>query len=382
MSLDGSGSPARAECESAADSQADTTPQASVQPLPPATERGPRRAAGVGHVGAPPGTVHGMEPTTIETPSWLPLVLSAAALAVSLFALGWQVQKHLLDGARVRVWLDPAMWLPGTVIRTAQSRHGQLTADSSTREVAVECAVVTVVNVGRTPVTISAPGIAYRGERRRWRLRRTLHTITPRLFQLGEGFSGYSTDTKACRLEPYDHALYVFDIHTVLEAAREDRGRDRVVLRGSVAIAALRRSVLTRWKRRWVVPATMATLVGFGPTMPLERLIMLRLARESGSEDRMSDLDYIARVIAAKLVASRDSSESTLELVDEAVKATLANVPFAKHRPPLGIAAFNIAQALDASPERVDWSGAEYELRTFGATPLWQKARGGSSESD
>ncbi|NGN95315.1 hypothetical protein G5C66_21570 [Nocardioides sp. KC13] len=83
------------------------------------------------------------------------LVVSLLSFGAALFALGWQIIKHFLDGGRVRVYLNAAIWEPGVVLATNHSGRMVLknnhSAWSVTRGRALELAQLVVENLGGRP---------------------------------------------------------------------------------------------------------------------------------------------------------------------------------------------------------------------------------------
>ena len=317
------------------------------------------------------------DPTFQEQLWWLPLILSGLAIFVSFIALAWQVRAFLLTGARVHLRLTAAVWYPGFMIRQGESRSGAMPPSDQPEygNVGVECAVLTVENRGRTAVTVSSAGLAYRGERtRRYGLRRSLrrqlHTLSPRMFASRE--LGNETSAKPIRIEPYSSVQYLLDVHTAIAAAREYR-TGRLRLRGHVDQAGRRRNVVSR--RAWSIPKDAQTIVGFGPQMPVERRVMLELARNGDTYVGHGDAEYCARVVAARLADLRRTGEFDVararQLVEGALTAWLTL--YGDEHPIVGLAALNLVTDLESHPERFDWSGAEEDLDRLGTAFHWEK---------
>lgn len=52
-------------------------------------------------------------PSVVGVPvATLALIVASLSLVAALSALGWQIAKHLLDGGRVKVYLNSAVWEP------------------------------------------------------------------------------------------------------------------------------------------------------------------------------------------------------------------------------------------------------------------------------
>lgn len=74
------------------------------------------------------------EPLGVPVSLWA-LGASLLSLLIALSALGWQVAKHFLDGGRVRVYLNTAIWEPEFKLATNHSGRLQLQNDDSARNV-------------------------------------------------------------------------------------------------------------------------------------------------------------------------------------------------------------------------------------------------------
>ncbi|VTR76981.1 hypothetical protein [Cellulomonas hominis] len=299
-------------------------------------------------------------------PVWLPIAISALALGVSLIALGWQIAKHILDGGRVLVQLNPALWDPGHALRTMDSRTGAWRSPGQLKEgrtAGAECAVLVVENAGRTAVTITDPGVAYRGKRPRWFRRRVKRSLTPRMLGPAGDIDKQIQPTAApYRLEPYSRVIYLLDIHSAIDHARANlRPGKRVVMRGKVVVAGRRRAVRSAGKRRWRVPATARSLDRYAPSVPVERAVVLILLRHRvggvGAEPlRVSSLEYASRLIAARLWELRDvhSQRQRVEraLDDEVVRIECGE-PIA-----MNMVTYHLTELLSVEPEALDWTGA------------------------
>lgn len=304
-------------------------------------------------------------------PAWLPLVLSVLALLISVGGLVWAVAKHFLfDGGRVRVTIRPALWDPsGGVVRTDSSNGSFRTdarraVDSIMRLKGVECAELTVDNAGRTAVTIRSVGIAFRGQRPHgWRGRR-LHLVAPGAFANPEGGEHYRKDHEPFRLEPYDRAVFLLDVHSVLEMARKTRPQDRrVVLRGFVDVPGTKRAALSPWRRRWRVPRRAATLQDFSRKVEAEFPIALIFARLSANDaSTQTAMEFAARLVAAGLWAHRD-------VVDAKTRVAMA---FDYDSYPIKLACgpstalhqFYVRELLKSRGAQLSWKGAarQHEL--------------------
>ena len=310
--------------------------------------------------------------------AWAPIAISIVALLVSLSGLTWGILKHFhFDGGRVLVTIRPAIWNPGFSISRMKSSTG---AWRSLREPegrpptkGVECAELVVENAGRTAVTVYGVGFTYKEGRRpsyavesnvpRWLRRRVRHSVSPRLFsQAGEGDQRYRQDHQPFRLEPYDRAVYVLDVHSVIDMAHRDRPTARRTnLRGFAEIAGTRAPAQSAWRQRWRVPREALTLVDFSSTVPAEVPIALVLARHSTPTDaHLSSLEYAARLVAAGLWIHRDVSDP-----EQRVKASFEYAEEIKLAcgPASSMAQYYVRELLVQHGSLLTWEGAQLQHR-------------------
>ncbi|WP_143685383.1 hypothetical protein [Streptomyces sp. 1222.2] len=181
----------------------------------------------------------------------LALIVAGAGFLVSLFTLGWQISKHMLDGGRVRIYLNAATWEPGVKLTT--NNTGQWQMDIGTfGQVAkenIELAQLVVENPGRTAVTIHRPGlsIAMKGKTERF--------IVPRMFKLDDFGSDTATAETVVRIDPYDRITFLLDYWSVIpDHLHVPPGTD-VTVRGSVLVAGHKRPRRSPRSRAWKIPA-------------------------------------------------------------------------------------------------------------------------------
>lgn len=194
----------------------------------------------------------------------LPLVISLLSFAAALAALVWQFTKHVLDGGRVRVYLNAAIWEPEIMLATNRSGRFRLKDDQSAKAVvrgrALEVAQLVVENPGRIPVTVYSPGLAFSGHGK------TKHSVSPRMF----GTDGaYGPDEalldNVVRLEPYGRVTFLLDFWGIMPGILEDTPKGEVVVRGQVNVAGKRRPRgSSRW-RRWRIRTGMYTAIEGSP---------------------------------------------------------------------------------------------------------------------
>lgn len=296
---------------------------------------------------------------------WVPIVISIVALSVSVSTFVWQIIKHVyLDGGRVIVKLRPAIWEPETSLARFDSLDGawRLRADVEQRRGA-ESAELVVENAGRTAVTISSPGIMYRGERVGRHLRRVRHAVSPRTFPEAASCEGQiQPDSRAVRLEPYARAIYLLDVHSVMAMARRHRqGTRTVVLRGSIDVAGRKRPALSPWRRRWRIPRAAVTLVEYADRWPAESAILLILLRQRDREGgHLSMLEFASRLIAARLWEHREVPDPT-ERVEMSVRDP--ETVLACGDIGLIMVKYELAELLRDHDGELTWEGAKLQLQ-------------------
>lgn len=227
------------------------------------------------------------DPLGVPVPVWA-LGVSLLSLLIALGAIGWQVAKHFLDGGRVRVYLNAAIWEPEFKLATNRSGKLQLQDDDSARSVthgrALELAQLVVENPGRTPVTIYSPGLSISGHGKK------NHSLGPRMFSTGETFGPDSavTDT-VVRLDPYARVTFLLDYWSVLPSLLNDAPHDRVYLRGHVGVAGrTKRPQKSSRRLRWRIPRGTYTAIegspSFTPLAVLWREMYVQLPERAKDE--------------------------------------------------------------------------------------------------
>lgn len=230
-----------------------------------------------------------MMPDLLGTPVevWA-LGASLLSLPIALGALGWQVAKHFLDGGRVKVYLNTAIWEPEFKLASNRSGKFQLQDDDSARRVthgrALELAQLVVENPGRIPVTIYSPGLSISGHGKR------NHSLVPRMFSTGEAFGPDSavTDT-VVRLDPYARVTFLLDYWSVVPSLLKDAPKDRVFLRGYVGVAGrTKRPQKSTRRLRWQIERGTYTAIqgppAFTPFAVLWREMYVRLPEHADDE--------------------------------------------------------------------------------------------------
>lgn len=215
-------------------------------------------------------------------------VVSLLSFGAALSALGWQVMKHFLDGGRVKVYLNTAIWEPGVLLATNHSGRMLLknnhSASSVTRGRALELAQLVVENPGRSPVTIYSPGLSFS----RHGIKK--HSVVPRMFGTGTSFGpDEAVEDTVVRLEPYARVTFLLDYWGVMPDVLKDARGGSVVVRGYVGVAGrTNRPQTSNWRRRWRIDRGMYTAIeqspAFTPLAVLWRELYLRLPEKAGDE--------------------------------------------------------------------------------------------------
>lgn len=181
----------------------------------------------------------------VETATAALLVAIASAM-VSLTGLIWQLALYTLSGSRLDVRLIPAVLTAHGHILRGPDRgwRTDLTDELSTRleDGYVDLAQIQVVNIGRTPVSVSDICLDFGRARLRPRSR---HTISGRLVPVHGG----AEDATSYRLEAGSTVTLLMDVVPLVEHERRTFPRSRSV-RASARPAG-RRPVRSPWRCRW-----------------------------------------------------------------------------------------------------------------------------------
>lgn len=282
------------------------------------------------------------------------LGVSLLSLLIALGALGWQVAKHYLDGGRVRVYLNTAIWEPGIKLITNRSGKLTLKADDDARSVthgrALELAQFVVENPGRTAVTIYSPGLSIGGHGKNH------HSLVPRMFSTDGSFGPDDavTDT-VVRLEPYARVTFLMDYWSVMPAILKEAPKDHVFVRGFVGVAGrTRRPQMSSRGLRWRIGRGAYTAIQDSPRLTpfavLWRELFVRLpARNDDDPHRHPNSgEPITRGTATYLLDEAMSRFDDRPRLDE-LKAALDEIAKRKgdRFPVLGINVYWGYEALD-----------------------------------
>lgn len=195
----------------------------------------------------------------------LALIVSVLSFAIAIAALVWQVLKHFLDGGRVKVYLNTAIWEPDSMLATNRSGRFKLQNDQSARGVvrgdALELAQLVVENPGRIPVTIYSPGLCFRGAKQK------KYSIVPRMFSTDGTFGpDEAVSDTIVRLDPYGRVTFLLDYWGVMPKILAEAPTAKVVVRGSVGVAGrTKRPQKSSWNRRWTIHRGMYTAITGSP---------------------------------------------------------------------------------------------------------------------
>lgn len=183
----------------------------------------------------------------------LAFIVSLFSFCVAVFALGWQIVKHNLDGGRVRVYLNTAVLEPEYMLTTNRSgqfmlRHRDM-GRSITHGHALELAQLIVENPGKVPVTVYSPGFYFSGHGVKH------HTVTPRMFATDKSMgSDHAITESVVRIAPYDRVTFLLDYWSVVSGILNESGKGKVDVRGFVGVAGrAKRPQKSSRKLRWQI---------------------------------------------------------------------------------------------------------------------------------
>lgn len=179
------------------------------------------------------------------------LIVSILSFATAMVALGWQIAKHFLDGGRVKVYLNTAIWEPEVMLMTNRSGRFALQNDHHAHGIthgrALELAQLVVENPGRVPVTIYSPSLSFSGHGKKD------HSVGPRMFKTGGSFGADEAVSNAVvRLEPFGRVTFLLDYWSVMPNLLKKAPKGQVVVRGYVGVAGrTKRPQKSGWNLRW-----------------------------------------------------------------------------------------------------------------------------------
>lgn len=292
------------------------------------------------------------------------LIVSILSFTIAMVALGWQIAKHFLDGGRVRVYLNTAIWEPEFMLLTNRSGRFALQNDHHARSVtygrALELAQLVVENPGRVPVTIYSPGLTISGHGKK------NHSIVPRMFKTEGSFGpDEAVSDTVVRLEPYGRVTFLLDHWSVMPSLLKESPKGQVIVRGYVGVAGrTKRPQKSSWKLRWQINrGTYTAIEGspeFTPFSMMWREMYVQLPESADDESHRHPnagppitrgmLRYMLDEAMSRFGA-RPGREELTEALNEI--ATKRGDKF----PMLGYSAFEAYEALDRMEGHLtDWT--------------------------
>lgn len=264
----------------------------------------------------------------------LALIVSGISAAVAAAGLVWQLSLYRLTGARLVVRLIPGIITDnGTLIRGPAKGWGRgfpRVIEWSGGRPWVDVAVIEVVNVGRTAISLS--GFSFDvGSDPRWKLWRR-HTVGMRPVAIHGGLG----DVNNVRVEPADAVFAVFDAWPAIEAGRKIRKRVRV--RASVAPAGRRRA-RSAFRHRWKIEDGQASVWPHGPDtdqVALFQAVWRSVAPLAPSETYNAWLAVMGLLAPADVdpqaIGVADVSAALEDIVDPLAILPLATIAEAIHK--------------------------------------------------
>ncbi len=299
------------------------------------------------------------------------LMISLLSFAIAIVALVWQVTKHFLDGGRVKVYLNTAVWEPEFMLATNRSGRFALKNDNVARSAlhgrALELAQLVVENPGRVPVTIYSPGLSISGGGKKD------HSLVPRMFGTEDSFGPDRavTDT-VVRIEPYGRVTFLLDYWSVMPGLLREAPKGRVFMRGFVGVAGrTKRPQKSSWRRRWRINEGAYTAIegspDFTPFSVLWREMYIRLPKRA-DDDPGRHPDAGKPITRGLLTYILDEAMSRFDERPEREELKCALDELAKKHgdrfPMLGYNVFEAYEALDRMEGHlVDWAAGRSQRK-------------------
>lgn len=188
------------------------------------------------------------------------LWVAIASAAVSLTSLAWQLTLYRLSGARIVVRLVPAVLTEtGHIIRgPAKGWRASMPPEINIVQNRpwVDAAVIEMVNVGRSPISLSTINLDV-GASPRWKPWKR-HTVGMPPIAIHGGLA----DLNEVRLDAAHSVFAIVDFWPAVAAAR--KLRHGVYVRASV-LPAGRRAKRSSWHHRWTIGPDQKHLWPLGP---------------------------------------------------------------------------------------------------------------------
>lgn len=249
---------------------------------------------------------------------------AAATLVTALVALS--INKSTAGRAMVLLKLAGFDPMRGALATTEEGKFRRTRNGAPV----MELAQVVVENPGRSPVTIRKVSLRLKGTSSRRR------TVTPRVFELENMWSGSAVTETYKRLGAYDHTTYLMDFWSVVDNEfSKDPTLHKMTMLAEVEIAGYRK--VFRSKAKWVFYAGTLSALRDQRQRHTEDIALTELVRAYAwdhdrgvhSLNELFDLGYVAKNLASTI----SSSCSQLEIENAVVEALESSSDASKERP-------------------------------------------------
>jgi hypothetical protein len=260
------------------------------------------------------------------------------ALAISIAVALWQFVKYVLEGGRIRLEIRPGVVSCGGALLTGPwagwTKLGVERLGPRGRY-NIEVAVITVANLGRTAVTVSDVGLDF-GRSHWWTRHR--HSISGQPVP----FEGLASTSRTARLDPFDERTYLFEVWSLINAAREGRTGKALRVRASVRVAGKRLRRRSSRRRGWRVVEEQDSLIRGHTQTQAETIyrIAWRHLRQDGGPD------VYASVVAA--VVEELLEENPKPTKDELTKVVEEGLEHREPFMPPQLIVYDLRRAIDA----------------------------------
>ncbi|MGQ4421705.1 hypothetical protein ACN6LL_006917 [Streptomyces violaceoruber] len=179
----------------------------------------------------------------------LALVVASLSLVVALSALGWQIAKHLLDGGRVKIYLNSAVWEPE--LRLLVDRSGKWNTTAGTGHIVpenIEIAQLVVENPGRIAITVYSPSLAITGTKNKD------YTVAPRALSLKHFDADSTAPQYPIRIDPYDRVTFALDYWSIIPRLLAEADGSHIEIRGCISRAGASQPRKSSKRLAWRIP--------------------------------------------------------------------------------------------------------------------------------
>ncbi|MFE9562356.1 hypothetical protein ACFYM0_14765 [Streptomyces sp. NPDC006487] len=182
----------------------------------------------------------------IQIPT-LALGVSLLSFSAAAFSLGWQIVKHVLDGGRVRVYLNAGILSENSIVVNDTGKWDTpYPFDGGPPSANIEVAQLVIENPGRSSITIYNPALDISG------VKEGHYSVGPSTFEFD---ADDTISTKSLfRLEPYSRVTYLLDYWRVIPSLRGEAAGGTIRLRGMVRVAGRRKPQKSSRRRAWKIP--------------------------------------------------------------------------------------------------------------------------------